>query len=98
MLRWISRLILISALCGPSFVRAGDVDFPDANLDTVIREILKKKQIDKSDKTKKITEEDLATMRQCSVARSGQESNRRYLPSRKALKAAVPPTRRQPDS
>ena len=41
MLRWISRLILISALCGPSFVRAGDVDFPDANLDTVIREILK---------------------------------------------------------
>ena len=62
MLRWISRLILISALCGPSFVRAGDVDFPDANLDTVIREILKKKQIDKSDKTKKITEEDLATI------------------------------------
>ena len=43
-------------------VSAADIDFPDANLDTVIREILKKKQIDKSDKTKKITDEDVATI------------------------------------
>ena len=43
-------------------VRAAEIEFPDENLDTVIREILKKKQIDKSDKAKKITDEDVATI------------------------------------
>ncbi|OYW21776.1 MAG: hypothetical protein B7Z55_05450 [Planctomycetales bacterium 12-60-4] len=56
----------IGLLMGLMLVAPGawsaDVEIPDANLDTVIREILKKKQIDKLDKAKKITEEDLATI------------------------------------
>jgi internalin A len=60
--RWTTCLVLIcSAFCAAPLV-AGDVEFPDANLDTVIREILKQKQIDKTDKSKKITDEDVATI------------------------------------
>ena len=62
MLRWMSCLTLIAVVCCASPSWAGDVEFPDANLDTVIREILKKKQIDKTDKAKKITDEDVATI------------------------------------
>ena len=62
MLCRIFALGMIAALFVSSPVRAADIDFPDANLDTVIREILKKKQIDKSDKSKKITDEDVATI------------------------------------
>jgi internalin A len=55
---WVGLLCL--TCCGSS--QAGDVEFPDAQLDQVIREILKKKQIDKLDKSKKITDEDVATI------------------------------------
>ena len=55
-------LLMIVGLCLGSPVYSADVDIPDANLDTVIREILKRKQIDKTDKSKKITDEDLATI------------------------------------
>ena len=47
MLNWLSRLTLMAVVCCVSPSWAGDVEFPDVNLDTVIREILKKKQIDK---------------------------------------------------
>lgn len=53
---------VIGGLCGVSALQAADVAFPDPNLDTVIREILKKKQIDKLDKSKPITEDDVATI------------------------------------
>lgn len=56
---WIAA---IGGFCSASAAMAADVAFPDPNLDTVIREILKKKQIDKSDKSKPITEDDLATI------------------------------------
>lgn len=55
-------LALSCFLCGVAPLIAGDVEFPDPNLDTVIREILKQKQIDKLDKSKKITDEDVATI------------------------------------
>jgi len=41
---------------------SADVEIPDAHLDQVLRELLKKKQIDKLDKAKKLTDEDLATI------------------------------------
>src|SRR5438046_2854889 len=60
------RLALCAAvagwLCSVTAAMAADVAFPDPNLDTGIREILKKKQIDKLDKAKPITEDDLATI------------------------------------
>jgi internalin A len=60
------RLALSAALgslmCFVATASAADVVFPDPNLDTVIREILKKKQIDKLDKSKPITEDDVATI------------------------------------
>ena len=62
MLRWMSCLTLMAVVCCVSPSWAGDVEFPDPNLDTVIREILKQKQIDKTDKSKKITDEDVATI------------------------------------
>ena len=60
--RWTTCLALIFSVCCATPLLAGDVEFPDANLDTVIREILKQKQIDKTDKSKKITDEDVATI------------------------------------
>ncbi len=62
MLRWMFPLTLIAVVCCAFPSWAGDVEFPDPNLDTVIREILKQKQIDKTDKSKKITDEDVATI------------------------------------
>jgi Leucine-rich repeat (LRR) protein len=55
-------LALILSVFSVAPLLAGDVEFPDPNLDTVIREILKQKQIDKTDKSKKITDEDVATI------------------------------------
>ncbi|WP_010584069.1 leucine-rich repeat domain-containing protein [Schlesneria paludicola] len=55
-------LVLTAALMVPCSAFAADVEFPDPNLDTVIREILKQKQIDKTDKSKKITDEDVASI------------------------------------
>jgi internalin A len=62
MLSWTRYLAVLLTVSIVSVVNAGDVEFPDANLDTVIREILKQKQIDKTDKAKKITDEDVATI------------------------------------
>jgi Leucine-rich repeat (LRR) protein len=61
-LRRLALCALVFGWLGGVSAFAADVAFPDANLDTVIREILKKKQIDKVDKSKPITEEDLATI------------------------------------
>lgn len=58
----ISCLVIVASLIANLPLVAADIDFPDANLDTVIREILKKKQIDKTDKSKKITDEDVSTI------------------------------------
>ncbi|HEY4263059.1 MAG TPA: hypothetical protein VGM98_23055, partial [Schlesneria sp.] len=62
MLSWTRYLAVLLTVSIATAVNAGDVEFPDANLDTVIREILKQKQIDKTDKAKKITDEDVATI------------------------------------
>ena len=45
MFRWMTRLTLVAVVCCAAPCWSADVEFPDANLDTVIREILKKKQI-----------------------------------------------------
>ena len=60
--RWSNVLSVIVTICCTAPLFAADVEFPDPNLDTVIREILKQKQIDKTDKSKKITDEDVATI------------------------------------
>jgi Leucine-rich repeat (LRR) protein len=52
----------LCCIVGGGMAAAADVEFPDPQLDQVIREILKKKQIDKSDKSKKITDDDVATI------------------------------------
>ena len=86
MFRWTSCLTLIAVVCCASPSWSADVEFPDANLDTVIREILKKKQIDKTDKAKKITDEDLATD-------AGQEAAQQEQQDRLAHRAV--PDRRE---
>ncbi len=53
---------------------AADVEIPDPQLDTAIRELLKKKQIDKLDKAVKLTEEDLATIFILEFPKRGIES------------------------
>lgn len=57
-----AAVVCLAWLCTTAFATAADVEFPDPNLDQVVREILKKKQIDKLDKAKKITDEDCATI------------------------------------
>ena len=59
MLRTQSVVVLIAFLIGaPLIVSAADVTIPDKNLEALIREILKKKQIEKP----KISDEDLKTI------------------------------------
>jgi internalin A len=58
---WWCVAFVIAGLMARTAV-AADIEFPDPNLDQVIREILKKKQIDKLDKSKKITDEDVSTI------------------------------------
>jgi len=60
--RWGAMWVGVLCLVGSGLAYAGDVEFPDEKLDQVIREILKKKQIDKLDKSKKITDEDVGNI------------------------------------
>lgn len=61
-LGWLALIFTCTVCVLPEVAGAADVEFPDEQLDQVIREILKKKQIDKLDRSKKITEDDLSTI------------------------------------
>ena len=74
MLRWTTYLAVLVSACLATSAGAADVEFPDPNLDTVIREILKQKQIDKTDKSKKITEEDVLTIYNLKAPNRGIEN------------------------
>jgi Leucine-rich repeat (LRR) protein len=74
MLRWLLCLVFVAAASPTLTLVAGDIEFPDPNLDTVFREILKKKQIDKTDKSKKITEEDVSTINFLDAPKRGIEN------------------------
>lgn len=72
-----SRMLvcLLVLVCGWSvgLAAAADVEIPDPQLDQILREILKKKQIDKLDRSKPITEEDLQTVFFLDAPRRGIE-------------------------